>query len=874
MRIKEFADVPPTLAHCYIAYIVREGCIKEIITTNYDTCMETAYEKSFPAGEGIKEQVRVVLDLVHYRQFNNKHNSRFPLLHLYKINGCSRQYKDTCEKGEGGNHADKIVLTERQLQSWRQNKWAKDLFRDRCRTQSILFSGFGSQEPQIRHTVLQVMEEFSELHENGKEVGSIPDNDPWEHNNSPFVAEWGELTFYQYQILYSYLWAHHVGDAQDAKTIKIEDLKEGSFNQSVLIPLNGFPIPFVRNSCFFYQDGVENTLGRHQDGFQGVAGAFVGDLPNQKLLLAAFQKAVEKVKDLHRRYRAFLGDEELFKKEAVKWVVQLEQYLPLHDFHGNVIVRKPEKLVTAAGKFSLRVEEHVRRWAEELSGNRLPGKPLSQLIETITQVIEEKKKQLSSHIPQYMSIKPDEKTLRLKEILGTLPDYPAVDWKSEERSLISEKDKAIKKKKDLEEKLQVNKKRLEILLSERQLTVPGTQFSVWMGEIPLLASFDYLLTKSRNLVTIEGDFEGQQVFEEPWYRLLRELDANFWRDKLKEKWRKYQEIRQKSKEISEQISGVTENLNEINKREKLLENLSRALELWVDVFGESLEQVIIDGQPCYDVRGARQVLEKRQKGGASASVSSYQWEKNWGKALDCLRKWQDLEQRRETARLRWSPEAKQAEEKLSRFLGWANQEGITGWLKALQGKVLKEKYLQQLNYAMALILLQFGSVGDLADHVHFERAEQGHIVLRRWRDQEFLDHDVPFANTLSTAQINQVAIAYMLALNQGTEDHPLGFICLDDVSSAFDLQNLAADAHLIRMLAYGNKSGQQRQVFITSHHDEITTRLLPLLLPPRGSKLKIIEFVDWDQKSGPKLKCYECRDAREGYEGLENAFRL
>ncbi|MCL6449659.1 MAG: hypothetical protein K6U04_16265, partial [Armatimonadetes bacterium] len=81
-------------------------------------------------------------------------------------------------------------------------------------------------------------------------------------------------------------------------------------------------------------------------------------------------------------------------------------------------------------------------------------------------------------------------------------------------------------------------------------------------------------------------------------------------------------------------------------------------------------------------------------------------------------------------------------------------------------------------------------------------------------DQEVFDHDVPFANTLSTAQINQVAIAYMLALNQGTEDHPLGFICLDDVSSAFDLQNLAADAHLIRMLAYGNKGGQQRQVFI------------------------------------------------------------
>ncbi len=60
------------------------------------------------------------------------------------LNGCAKK--------------SNIILTERQLQNWRENKWARDLFRVRCRTRSILFSGFGSQEPQIRHTVLQVKE--------------------------------------------------------------------------------------------------------------------------------------------------------------------------------------------------------------------------------------------------------------------------------------------------------------------------------------------------------------------------------------------------------------------------------------------------------------------------------------------------------------------------------------------------------------------------------------------------------------------------------------------------------------------------------------------------------------------------------------------
>lgn len=95
------------------------------------------------------------------------------------------------------------------------------MFRDRCRTRSILFSGFGSEEPQIRHTVLQVMDEFIN---NGQNSGN--NVEVWDYENSPFIAEWGEMTFYQFQILSSYLRAHGLTQ------ITINEVQEGAFTKS------------------------------------------------------------------------------------------------------------------------------------------------------------------------------------------------------------------------------------------------------------------------------------------------------------------------------------------------------------------------------------------------------------------------------------------------------------------------------------------------------------------------------------------------------------------------------------------------------------------------------------------------------------------
>lgn len=94
--------------------------------------------------------------------------------------------------------------------------------------------------------------------------------------------------------------------------------------------------------------------------------------------------------------------------------------------------------------------------------------------------------------------------------------------------------------------------------------------------------------------------------------------------------------------------------------------------------------------------------------------------------------------------------------------------------------------------------------------------------------------------SLSRSQYTSAMLALALATNLGQPDPKLGFICLDDVSDALDLDNLAADAQLFRQLAYGQK--RRRQLILTNHNEEITDRLVPKLLPPAGRSMRIIQL--------------------------------
>lgn len=218
MRIRNMRELIPSPAHFYISYIILEGCIEEVITTNYDCCLEEALLRTNCEGK----TPLVIRELHEYQsggepfytddfqpptqQLIKKKFDEKPLnVRIHKINGCIQEFIQTRADGRHTNkkcEKHKLILTEAQLQNWRHD-WAREMFRDRLRTRTILFSGFGSEEPQIRHTMLEVLREFEQksfLVNNNDHRSDTSGRTPM---NMPYIAVYDALSFPQHQILYS-----------------------------------------------------------------------------------------------------------------------------------------------------------------------------------------------------------------------------------------------------------------------------------------------------------------------------------------------------------------------------------------------------------------------------------------------------------------------------------------------------------------------------------------------------------------------------------------------------------------------------------------------------------------------------------------------
>lgn len=234
LKIPEFTKLKPTDAHYYISFLAREELIDEIITTNYDTCMEKAYRNTFGSKYQLLEKDSPDLVIDDLSEYRGKAGRRFTegqtpqhCLKIYKINGCAGRLPEKQKHDENGCCKCKdILLTERDLQSWRHRGWARDLFRDRMRSRTLLFSGFGSDEPQVRFTVMQVCEEFTLQKQEG--IQSCTDNNGyiWTKPNAPFIVGYGNnLTFSQTQILHAFAQSSNV-------SISLKDLNSNSFLDS------------------------------------------------------------------------------------------------------------------------------------------------------------------------------------------------------------------------------------------------------------------------------------------------------------------------------------------------------------------------------------------------------------------------------------------------------------------------------------------------------------------------------------------------------------------------------------------------------------------------------------------------------------------
>ncbi len=204
LQIAEFAKLEPTPAHRCIALLVHEGLFPQIITTNYDAALEWAYVESLgkkwhpTQDQDFRGDIRVVHDQKSCVLQEAGKQGTGDCLHIFKINGCARELmKDP-------NYAPRILLTMKQLQHWRDRRWAKDTFRVAARSRTLLFSGFGSDEPQVIHTVHQILDEYAAFQngERGVDASKLPPNAPVIHcfESTP--------SFCQQQIVNNYVGAY------------------------------------------------------------------------------------------------------------------------------------------------------------------------------------------------------------------------------------------------------------------------------------------------------------------------------------------------------------------------------------------------------------------------------------------------------------------------------------------------------------------------------------------------------------------------------------------------------------------------------------------------------------------------------------------
>ena len=121
-------------------------------------------------------------------------------------------------------------------------------------------------------------------------------------------------------------------------------------------------------------------------------------------------------------------------------------------------------------------------------------------------------------------------------------------------------------------------------------------------------------------------------------------------------------------------------------------------------------------------------------------------------------------------------------------------------------------------------------------------------------------------SSLSRSQLTSISVALSLTAALALEQPGVGFTCLDDVSDALDVANLTADACLLRMLAYGAPE-TRRQMILTNHNSELTDSLLPLLLPPAGRKMRVIELRAGSTKDDVSIKQWRVQGEHEKWDG-------
>lgn len=187
---------------------------------------------------------------------------------------------------------------------------------------------------------------------------------------------------------------------------------------------------------------------------------------------------------------------------------------------------------------------------------------------------------------------------------------------------------------------------------------------------------------------------------------------------------------------------------------------------------------------------------------------------------------------------------------------------------------LPEKEIERFAKLVNQVFIVFRTVKGLCP-VRFElgRRGKGSTQVNTW---DILTDDRRPFGALSTGQKAQLGLSLLISLNV-TLGHliPHRIIALDDTTTALDMAQLPREASLLRQIAYGSSSDDlsfRRQLFIVSHHEDLTHRLIDFLIPPEGRSMHILNIVDWSLENGPKIEQLKVEPALSAKEKTKSHF--
>lgn len=208
IRPQWFATLEPTPAHGYIVALAREGCIPLVFTTNWDCCFERAWNLSFPSHERASEHARaaVAFDPRSYREHGYPGaKGRGRRLSVRKLNGCAGEFVDAGSRLSAAEKATLMRLTDRDLQHFWDQDWARSMIENAVQSRELVFSGFGSDEPQVQHTMTRLARGMGDSEAKRGQGDSGSPADPKVTPGFPWIHVFEEHpTFAQAQLLHAF----------------------------------------------------------------------------------------------------------------------------------------------------------------------------------------------------------------------------------------------------------------------------------------------------------------------------------------------------------------------------------------------------------------------------------------------------------------------------------------------------------------------------------------------------------------------------------------------------------------------------------------------------------------------------------------------